>query len=96
MPRKKRVVKKKDKKQKKAHHSAKSNLWEIVDGHINRTHKECPRCGPGVYMAKHYSRMSCGRCGFTKFETPKASARSGTRTVGGVSVPQRRRKKLQK
>ena len=29
--------------------------------------KNCPRCGPGVYMAEHRDRVSCGKCGYTEF-----------------------------
>lgn len=29
--------------------------------------KHCPRCGPGVYMAEHKDRVSCGKCGYTEF-----------------------------
>jgi small subunit ribosomal protein S27Ae len=24
----------------------------------------CPKCGPGVYLAVHKNRKSCGRCGY--------------------------------
>ena len=27
----------------------------------------CPKCGPGVYLAQHQGRTSCGRCGYTEF-----------------------------
>lgn len=26
--------------------------------------KTCPKCGPGVYLAEHKDRMSCGKCGY--------------------------------
>ena len=29
--------------------------------------KYCPRCGPGVFMAQHKDRLSCGKCGYTEF-----------------------------
>ena len=25
----------------------------------------CPKCGPGVFLAKHKDRTSCGKCGYT-------------------------------
>jgi small subunit ribosomal protein S27Ae len=28
----------------------------------------CPKCGPGVYMATHKDRVSCGKCGYTEFK----------------------------
>lgn len=43
--------------------------WEYyeVSAELKRLKVECPRCGPGVYMAEHRDRVSCGRCGYTEF-----------------------------
>ena len=27
----------------------------------------CPKCGPGVFLAQHKDRLSCGKCGYTEF-----------------------------
>ncbi|MEM4245508.1 MAG: 30S ribosomal protein S27ae [Candidatus Nanoarchaeia archaeon] len=27
----------------------------------------CPRCGAGVFLAKHKNRQTCGSCGYTVF-----------------------------
>ena len=27
-------------------------------------HKYCPKCGPGVRLAEHKERRSCGKCGY--------------------------------
>ena len=37
------------------------------DGKITRLRKECPAdtCGAGVFMAQHYDRHYCGKCGLT-------------------------------
>jgi len=32
-----------------------------------RTKPVCPKCGPGVFMATHGDRVSCGKCGYTEF-----------------------------
>lgn len=29
-------------------------------------HKYCPKCGPGVRLAEHKDRRSCGKCGYTE------------------------------
>jgi len=29
--------------------------------------KFCPRCGPGIFLAKHGNRLFCGRCHYTEF-----------------------------
>ncbi len=46
----------------------KRELYEIQDGKIIRKRKECPKCGPGVFLAEHEDRRSCGRCGYTEFK----------------------------
>ena len=28
----------------------------------------CPKCGPGIFLAKHKDRKTCGKCGYTIFE----------------------------
>jgi small subunit ribosomal protein S27Ae len=40
--------------------------YQIEDGKLVRTHKSCPKCGPGVFMAKHSDRQSCGKCGYSE------------------------------
>mmetsp|Transcript_15760 Transcript_15760/g.2616 ORF Transcript_15760/g.2616 Transcript_15760/m.2616 type:complete len:90 (-) Transcript_15760:31-300(-) len=31
-------------------------------GKITRTKLQCEKCGPGVFMAKHFDRHYCGKC----------------------------------
>lgn len=47
---------------------AKRDHYEIKDGKLERNRKICPKCGPGVFMAEHEDRISCGRCGYTEFK----------------------------
>ena len=28
----------------------------------------CPKCGPGVFLAEHKNRKTCGKCGYTEFQ----------------------------
>merc|ERR1739846_307674 len=37
------------------------------NGKINRLRRECPAedCGAGVFMAAHFDRQTCGKCGLT-------------------------------
>ncbi|MFH1786426.1 MAG: 30S ribosomal protein S27ae [archaeon] len=50
---------------------SKSEKWKFykVEGdQVLRTKKSCPRCGPGVYLAEHKNRMTCGKCNYTEFK----------------------------
>ena len=29
--------------------------------------KVCPKCGPGIFLAQHKDRYTCGKCGYTEF-----------------------------
>ena len=44
--------------------SNRSSLYSLEDGKLVRKNETCPKCGPGVFMANHSNRKSCGRCGF--------------------------------
>ncbi len=37
-------------------------------GVITRNRRECPRCEKGTFMAEHFDRFACGRCGYTEFK----------------------------
>ena len=59
---------KKGKKQRKNRVSSKR--WEKykIDGEsIKRTHKSCPRCGLGIFLANSKGRLFCGKCHYTDF-----------------------------
>jgi small subunit ribosomal protein S27Ae len=30
--------------------------------------KFCPKCGPGVRLAEHANRRTCGKCGYTEMK----------------------------
>jgi len=30
----------------------------------SKDRRHCPKCGPGVYLAEHKDRWSCGKCGY--------------------------------
>ena len=46
--------------------SAKWSQYSVSeDGKLTRKAEFCPQCGPGVFMAVHSNRKSCGRCGYT-------------------------------
>jgi small subunit ribosomal protein S27Ae len=44
-----------------------SSYYTLQEGKAVLTRRHCPRCGPGVLLAEHKDRVSCGRCGYTEF-----------------------------
>jgi len=103
------------KKKKKVFKSAKKNkhqnkkvalrylkYYEIKkDGTVTRLRKECKHqeCGPGVFMASHFLRQYCGKCGLT-FIFQKEGDKKGTnsKTVKknetGDEVPVKKEEKV--
>jgi ubiquitin-small subunit ribosomal protein S27Ae len=49
--------------EKKKEHTKKSNYYD-TSGELKRTRKFCAKCGPGIFMADHKDRYSCGNCGY--------------------------------
>jgi small subunit ribosomal protein S27Ae len=46
-----------------------SSYYKIADGSApQRKLRSCPRCGPGTFLAEHYDRISCGKCGYAEFK----------------------------
>jgi len=69
MGKKAKKVKQKGKKEKKPR--PKSEKWKkysVKGDKVERTQSFCPKCGPGIFMAKHGKRSQCGKCGYTVFE----------------------------
>lgn len=55
------MMPKKQRKPKKT--SAKYKLYE--NGKAKA--KTCPKCGAGVFLARHKDRLTCGQCHYTEF-----------------------------
>lgn len=51
---------------KKGQSAGLQKLYQIKDGQLLRTRQACPKCGPGIFMAQHKDRVSCGSCGHTE------------------------------
>ncbi|MDD9954570.1 MAG: 30S ribosomal protein S27ae [Candidatus Woesearchaeota archaeon] len=53
-------------KQKKEPGAARSriSLYKIDGDSLKREGKFCPKCGPGIFMASHADRVTCGKCGY--------------------------------
>ncbi len=67
---KKEGKKKKEKRGKKPHKNKPSSKrwkkYKIEDGKLIRG-KNCPRCGPGIFLMKAKNRVYCGKCHYTEF-----------------------------
>ena len=50
-----------EKKQKKKKKTSKK--YVLYEG-SKRKNKFCPKCGPGVFLANHANRITCGTCGY--------------------------------
>jgi len=56
------------KKQRKKHPKhLKSTLYKADGEAVSRKSHSCPKCGPGIFMAAHKDRDSCGKCGYTEW-----------------------------
>ena len=67
MPKKKKT----EKKGKKPHKNklvSKKYAKYVLDGENIKKGMHCPRCGPGVFLAKMKDRLYCGKCHYTEFE----------------------------
>ncbi len=49
---------------------ARVGLYETKGEALVRTHKVCPKCGTGTFLAEHADRRSCGKCGYAESKTP--------------------------
>ena len=47
---------------------AKGKAYTVQGDTVTRNKPACPKCGPGVFMATHNGRVSCGKCGYTEFK----------------------------
>lgn len=42
-------------------------LYKAEGDKVTRNNKSCPKCGIGVFLAKHKDRSTCGKCGYVEF-----------------------------
>ncbi len=56
-----------EKKAEKGTAGLKHGFYKIDGNRLDRTRQNCPKCGPGTFLAQHEGRTSCGRCGYTEF-----------------------------
>jgi len=61
------MAEEKKEKPQKGSPGLKRHFYRVEGGKIRREKPFCPKCGAGVFLAKHKDRVSCGRCGYTEF-----------------------------
>ncbi|MHA1292133.1 MAG: 30S ribosomal protein S27ae [Promethearchaeota archaeon] len=61
-----------------------SKYYKIEGDKLIRTHRTCSKCGSGFFLADHYDRWSCGKCGYTIFK------RKGSKGAAKAGTPKRR------
>jgi small subunit ribosomal protein S27Ae len=67
---KKRSKERKGKRERSKGKHRKSQIWKkYKDGKVQG--KWCPRCGPGVLLATHGNRVTCGRCHYSEIKVEK-------------------------
>jgi len=47
------------------------NLYEVKGDKLVRKNKWSPKLGEGYFMASHKNRSTCGKTGYTEFQTKK-------------------------
>lgn len=57
----------KPKAKEKSGKKLKATLYEVKGAAVTRKVRSCPKCGAGVFMAKHKDRVCCGKCSYTEF-----------------------------
>jgi len=68
MAKKKKIRRKGKRKRPQRPSSQKWKLYKIEGDKIIRLRPFCPKCGPGVFMADHGDRFTCGKCGYTEWK----------------------------
>lgn len=63
-----KVVKKGKKKSNPKKPSERWKKYKIEGDKISRE-RFCPRCGPGIFLAKMKGRLYCGKCHYAEFQT---------------------------
>lgn len=63
-----RAKERKGKKQRKKHPKKLKSTQYKIDGENLQRKRFCPKCGPGVFLAEHKNRVSCGKCSYTEWK----------------------------
>lgn len=67
---KKKTVQKGKKPHKNKPTSKKYTKYSI-QGNVVKRARNCPRCGPGIFLMEASNRVYCGKCHYTEFMSKK-------------------------
>ncbi len=82
--------------------SKKKAKYSLSGKKVVRPGVECPRCGPGYFMASHYNRRTCGHCSYTQFVDRDGNVRGvgssmpGAAPAGGAGSVQRQSRRVRR
>ncbi|HWG90376.1 MAG TPA: 30S ribosomal protein S27ae [Candidatus Thermoplasmatota archaeon] len=62
--------------------SGRQTHYKVEGGKLVRSRKSCPKCGPGILLAEHKDRASCGNCGYTEKRAAPAAPAAGGKGKG--------------
>jgi small subunit ribosomal protein S27Ae len=68
------MAKKAAKKGKKPHRNkptSKKYTKYKIDGDKITRERNCPRCGPGIFLSQAQNRVYCGKCHYSEFQGKK-------------------------
>jgi small subunit ribosomal protein S27Ae len=46
----------------------KREIYKLEGAKVVRDRRFCPKCGPGVFLAEHEDRFTCGKCRYTEYK----------------------------
>jgi small subunit ribosomal protein S27Ae len=58
--------------------SKRYSLYQASGEKVERKNRFCPKCGVGIFMAKHQDRLVCGTCHYTEFVRSEKPAEKKT------------------
>lgn len=73
----------------------KRQLYAVEGEKLSRQRRFCPRCGPGVFLAEHKDRFTCGKCSYTEFKKD-SKAREPKKEAAPKAAEQKEEKKSEK
>lgn len=80
----------KDKKEKSKKRQNTVKIYALYDKGT-RKNQTCPKCGPGVFLANHKDRLSCGKCGYMETKGDKKPAKVDAPVPEKKKEPNRKR-----